>query len=118
MVETEFRASHGLRLGDGCREETHQHCWKVRAAVSCPQLNQIQMGMDFRDIRVLLEEIAGSLAGHSLERHEAFAPGNATTERLAKFFYDRLAPKLPPVGKLEWVEITEAPGYAVRYKQD
>jgi len=118
MVEAEFCASHGLRLGDGCREETHQHCWKVRAAVSCPQLNQIQMGMDFRDIKGLLEEIAGSLAGHSLERHEAFAPGNATTEKLAKFFYDRLAPKLPPAGKLEWIEITEAPGYAVRYMQD
>ncbi len=118
MVETEFRASHGLRLGDGCREESHQHCWQVQAAVSCPHLNPIQMGVDFRDIKTLLEEVAGPLAGHSLERHQAFAAGNPTAERVAKFFYDQLAPKLPPAAKLAWIEITEAPGYAVRYTQD
>jgi 6-pyruvoyltetrahydropterin/6-carboxytetrahydropterin synthase len=115
MAETNFRAAHGLVLTDGSREEPHSHLWRVLAAVQCTHLNKVQMGMDFHELKALLEETVAVLADRPLEEHRAFASVNPTAEMVAKFVYDRLAPKVPPPAKLAWVEITEAPGCTVRY---
>lgn len=116
MAETEFRASHGLVLADGGREDLHSHLWRVRAAVQCPVLNQVQMGIDFHVLQALLQEITAALDNKPLAEHKAFASVNPTAEMVAKFVFDRLAPKIPSPGNLAWVEITEAPGCTVRYR--
>jgi len=118
MADTEFQASHGLVLADGGREEHHSHLWRVRAAVHCTHLNKVQMGIDFHELKALLGEIVAALADRPLEEHRAFASVNPTAEMVAKFVFDRLAPKIPSPGRLAWVEITEAPGCTVRYTQD
>jgi 6-pyruvoyltetrahydropterin/6-carboxytetrahydropterin synthase len=118
LAETEFRASHGLRLLNGGREPQHEHLWRITAAVNCRHLDSVQMGMDFHQLKALLEECTKPFADRPLEQQETFAVINPTAESVARMIYDRLAPKLPAGGTLAWIEVTEAPGYRVRYTPD
>lgn len=115
LTEAEFRATHGVQLSDGSREQPHEHIWKVQAAVECCTLNDRHMGIDFLVLRALLEEIISSFEGQHLNEHKVFETTNATAEMVAKMIYDQLAPKLPAGRKLAWIEVTEAPGCRARY---
>lgn len=118
LAETEFRATHGVELSDGSREQPHEHIWKAQAAVECRQLDNRQMGIDFLTFLPLLEEIVSSFEGQHLDDHKVFEATNATAEMVAKMIYDQLAPKMPAGRKLAWVEVTEAPGCKARYLPD
>lgn len=118
QTQTEFRASHGVEMPDGNRERPHEHRWRVEAAVQCSRLDRRQMGMDFCQLRALLDEITGPLENLPLHEHKAFQQTNATAEAVARFIYDQLAPQLPPEKKLAWIEVTEAPGCRARYLPD
>jgi 6-pyruvoyltetrahydropterin/6-carboxytetrahydropterin synthase len=118
LAETEFRSSHSLRLIDGGQEPPHEHLWRITAAVHCRQLDAVQMGMDFYELKALLEECIRPFVGRRLEQQEAFSAINPTAESVARVIYDRLAPKLPPSQTLAWTEVTEAPGCRVRYRPD
>ncbi len=118
LVETEFQAAHGVERSGGGREQPHEHLWRVQAAVNCRELDQRQMGIDFLELKPLLEDIVGKFEGRRLEQHKAFKKANATAEMVARLIYDQLAPKLPPEKKLAWIEVTEAPGCRVRYLPD
>jgi len=118
IVETQFRAAHGVRLPDGSLEPPHEHTWQVQAAVSSPDLDNCQMVMDFHELQAQLENITGSFENQSLEQVVPSAETGATAEIVAKMIFDRLVPVLPAGKKLTWVEVTEAPGCRVRYTAD
>ena len=118
IVKTKFRATHGVKLSDGSREQPHEHIWKVRAAVESRDLDNRHMAMDFLELRPLLEKIISSFEGQHLNQHKVFETTNATAEIVAKMIYDQLAPKLPAGRKLVWIEVTEAPDCRIRYTPD
>lgn len=115
LVETRFTASHQITMHDGTKEPLHEHQWKVDAAVTADQLDDLGLGIDFNLLQSKLHQIMKPLDGKQLEKTEFFKDENTSAEHVARFFYEKLSSQLPPGRKLAWIEVTEAPGCRVRY---
>ncbi|MEN8126247.1 MAG: 6-carboxytetrahydropterin synthase [Planctomycetota bacterium] len=115
FVEMTFKAAHQLSFTDGTSEPLHEHDWKVCAAVSCEQLDDNELVIDFEELKTLLSGILQDLRGQRLESLGVFEHRNVSAETLARTLYGQLAPQLPRTVRLESIEVTEAPGCRARY---
>ena len=118
-VETEFDAAHQLTLGDGSVEDLHEHCWKVRVAVSAQTLDKMDTVMDFHLLKQQLDEILGPLAGTNLEEVEYFVDAgiNASAETVAKYIYEQLSPLMADNATLRFVEVMEQADCWAKYEK-
>ena len=115
LVETNFKAQHQLSFENGVQEPLHEHDWKVCVAVSSERLNKDELVIDFEELKCLTESILRDFQGQRLESLEIFENRNVSAETLARILHDQLVPKLPHPVRLDFVEITEAPGCRARY---
>lgn len=95
MVETTFSAAHQLRGYKGKCEQVHGHNWKVQAHVVAERLNEIDIAMDFHDIKKLLNEILEPIDHSFLNDIFPFTEKNPSSENMAKWIYDSLNKKFP-----------------------
>ena len=109
-VDTDFRASHAVKLGDGSSEEPHEHDWKVRAQVSASEVNKNGFVMDFLQLKAELEDIVSGFGGDRLEDAEDFKGINCTAENVAKVIFEKLEAVLPSGVNLDFVRVIEEPG--------
>ena len=116
FVETDFEASHQLTFADGTQEPLHTHVWHVTAAVCAPTLNSEGLVMDFCRLEKVLKEATAKLSQKKVENLPYFAKCNASAERVARYFFDSLAPQVEPPARLGYIEVTEAPGCRARYQ--
>lgn len=118
-VETAFNAEHQLTLPDGSCEDLHEHCWKVRAAVSTRALDKMDVVMDFNLLKQHLDGILAPLTGVKLERVEYFVNEgiNASAETVARYIYKELAPMLPDNVSLQFTEVMEQAGCWAKYSK-
>ena len=114
MIETSFTASHQLTLSGG-KECHHSHDWLVRTAVCGDKLDEMNMVIDFNDLKEKAVGIIAPFNGARLEELDCFKNVNVSAETVAKYIYDRLETLLPGHVKLRYIEITEAPGCCVKY---
>ncbi len=115
LVEMSFTAQHQLSFGGKIQEPLHEHDWKVCVAVSSEQLNEDDVVIDFEEMKCLTENVLRDFQGQRLESLGIFENRNVSAEMLARTVYDRLAPQLPGTVRLDFVEITEAPGCRAQY---
>lgn len=115
FVDMAFTAQHQLSFEDGTQEPLHEHDWKVRVAVSSDRLNKDELVIDFEELKCLSESILQGLRGQRLESLGIFESRNVSAEMLTRTLYDQLAPKLPDTVRLDYIEVTEAPGCRARY---
>lgn len=94
MVETTFSAAHQLRGYKGKCERLHGHNWKVQAHVSADRLNEIDIVMDFHDLKRFLNEVASSLDHLFLNDVFPFTEKNPSSENIAKWIFDTLKKKV------------------------
>ena len=71
--------------------------------------------MDFEELKSLLESILSDFRGKRLETLEVFEYLNVSAEKVAYVLFTLLKPHLPDTIRLEYVEVTEAPGCRARY---
>jgi len=114
-VDMSFTAQHQLSFSDGTQEPLHEHDWKVTVAVAAEKLDKDELAMDFEELKCLTENILRDFRGQRLESLGIFENRNVSAEIVARTLYDELAPKLPGMVRLEFVEVTEAPGCRARY---
>ena len=114
-VESTFRASHQLTMGDGGKEPLHGHDWVVRVAVSADELDEMGLAVDFNDLKAMIADVTGPFAGAKLEQLDCFAGCNASAENVAKYIYDRIEPMLAGRLKLDYAEVMEADGCWTKY---
>ena len=120
-VETEFNAAHQLTLPDGTVEDLHEHCFKVRVAVSAETLDKMDVVMDFHLLKQQLDDILAPLVGQNLEEVEYFVDAgiNASAETLVRYIYEKLS--LVMEGgvadnvALEFAEVMEHPDCWAKY---
>lgn len=93
-VEDKFSSAHQLRGYKGKCENIHGHNWKVQVSVKSKTLNDIDLAMDFHDIKHLLAEVIKTLDHKLLNDVPPFDKINPSSENLAKFIYDELSKKL------------------------
>jgi len=115
FVDMAFTAQHQLSFENGVQEPLHKHDWKVCVAVSSEQLNKDALVIDFEELKCLTQSILRDFQGQRLESLGIFENQNVSAETLARTLYDQLSPKLSHPVRLDFIEITEAPGCRARY---
>jgi 6-pyruvoyltetrahydropterin/6-carboxytetrahydropterin synthase len=115
-VEEYFSAAHFLRGYRGNCEKLHGHNWRVKVIISAPRLNKLGMVIDFREAKRKLGEVLKEVDHVSLNELPYFKKRNPTTEAVAKFIFEKLAPLLKE-NKLSLSEVIvwEGEGCGVRY---
>ncbi|MDP1759061.1 MAG: 6-carboxytetrahydropterin synthase QueD [Thermodesulfovibrionales bacterium] len=94
MVDTTFAAAHQLRGYKGKCEQLHGHNWKVQVHVVAEKLNDIDIAIDFHDLKELLDEVITPLDHSFLNDIFPFTEKNPSSENIAKWLYDSLNKKL------------------------
>lgn len=120
-VRGEFCAAHRLDGYPGNCSNTHGHNWGVTAYVLCQELDKIGMGLDFRDIKLLLREALADLDHACLNDLSSFCEQNPTAENIARHLYQDLARRLAksaPEARVSRIRIAETPGAEVTYWEE
>jgi len=94
MVETTFSAAHQLRGYKGRCERLHGHNWKVQVHVIAERLNEIDIAIDFHELKRLANETISSLDHSILNEIFPFTEKNPSSENIAKWIYDSLSKKI------------------------
>jgi 6-pyruvoyltetrahydropterin/6-carboxytetrahydropterin synthase len=94
MIETQFSSAHQLRGYKGKCERVHGHNWKVQVYVLAERLNEIDITIDFHDLKKMTEEIVGQLDHSFLNDIFPFTEKNPSSENIAKWIYDSLRKRI------------------------
>ncbi len=94
MIETHFSAAHQLRGYKGSCERLHGHNWKVQVYILAERLNEIDIAIDFHELKKLTEEVIAPLDHGFLNDIFPFTEKNPSSENIAKWIYDSLSKRL------------------------
>lgn len=117
FVKTHFSSAHFLRNYPGKCEHLHGHNWEVEVAVKSDQLNQIDVAIDFRDLKTIVNRIMDELDHRNLNELKEFSQVNPSSERLAEFIFNRVRQELRayPGVSMSRVTVCETPSTGVVY---
>lgn len=111
-VEGIFSAAHNLRGYKGKCEDLHGHNWKAEVILADSALDKTGMVMDFTILKSALNKILEKLDHKYLNQIDYFKKINPTSENIAKYIYDCLAPKAK---KLKSVTVWESEKSSATY---
>ncbi|NWF76920.1 MAG: 6-carboxytetrahydropterin synthase QueD [Nitrospirae bacterium] len=94
MIESNFSAAHQLRGYNGDCEKIHGHNWKIQVYVLANKLNEIDIAIDFHELKDLTEEVIAPLDHSFLNEIFPFTEKNPSSENIAKWIFDLLKKKL------------------------
>lgn len=94
MIETHFSAAHQLRGYGGDCEKLHGHNWKVQVHVIADSLNELDIAIDFHELKDITNEILAPLDHSFLNEIFPFTEKNPSSENLAKWIYDSLKKRI------------------------
>jgi 6-pyruvoyltetrahydropterin/6-carboxytetrahydropterin synthase len=119
MIETRFASAHQLRGYMGKCENLHGHNWKVQVHVSAEKLNDIDLAIDFHELKHYADEVVGQLDHAFLNDLFPFTEINPSSENIAKWIFDSLNKKLDdqPV-QLSAVTVWESDTASATYYED
>jgi 6-pyruvoyltetrahydropterin/6-carboxytetrahydropterin synthase len=119
FVQAEFSAAHFLKDYPGNCANTHGHNWAVEIYVKCTQLNEIGIGVDFRGIKQIINDIIKDFDHHHLNELPAFSKMNPTSENIARYFYRELGKQInSETVKISKVKVSESPKTGVFYWEE
>jgi 6-pyruvoyltetrahydropterin/6-carboxytetrahydropterin synthase len=93
-VEDSFAAGHALRGYKGKCENLHGHNYKVKVTLAGDTLDSIGLLYDFKDLKVVMNEVIDKLDHQFLNDIEPFKRLNPSAENMAKYFYDEITVRL------------------------
>lgn len=93
-VEVEFAAAHQLRGYKGKCENMHGHNWKVQINVTAERLNDIDIAIDFHDLKKTAKEVVSPLDHAFLNDIFPFTEKNPSSENVAKWIYDTMGKRI------------------------
>ncbi len=94
MVESSFSAAHQLRGYKGKCERLHGHNWRVQVTVSSERLNEIDLVIDFHELKKMVKEVISGLDHSFLNEVFPFTEINPSSENIAKWLYDSIKKKI------------------------
>lgn len=108
-VRGEFSASHALRNYGGKCEAMHGHNFKVEVVVKGDTLlPDTEIVVDFSDLKRDMKSVLEGLDHKDLNTVPPFDVKNPSSENLARFIFDELAPMVAAKGAaLESVTVSE-----------
>lgn len=93
-VEADFSAAHNLKGYRGKCEELHGHNWRVEVTVTKNVLDKTGMVLDFKYLKMKLNEVLEKLDHKYLNNISYFKKINPTSENIARYIYDCLKSKI------------------------
>jgi len=93
-VSAEFAAAHRLRGYAGECENLHGHNWKVEALVVAESLDDVGFVVDFKDLKMWLNDVIEGLDHRYLNEVEPFIDENPSSENIARFIFHELRKRL------------------------
>jgi len=119
FIETYFPAAHHLRGYDGDCAEPHGHNWVVEVYIQCKKLNNIGIGVDFRDVKRAVKNILSRLDHTDLNELPEFAAMNPSSENIAAYVYGKLNDEFQDENiRVSKVRVSEGPNVGVYYWED
>ena len=110
-----FSAAHRLRNYEGPCEKLHGHNFKVEVTISCKKLNELSIGMDFKEIKGILRDILKKLDHTFLNEFPYFKNVNPTSEEIARFIYMEMKDKIDDNCKMKCVGVWESDNSKATY---
>lgn len=108
-VRETFSAAHQLRGYNGGCESLHGHNWLVEVRVRVYALDEIGLGIDFKEIKDVLRSVLARLDHRNLNELQEFAAKNPSSENIARWLFEQLTPKLnSATAKLVGVTVCES----------
>ena len=113
-VRVRFEAAHHLTSYKGSPEPSHGHSWRVEAVLRADGLDGEGMAFDFVEVQTALRELAARFDHKDLKAVPPFDQLSPTTERIAAWFFEELAGRLPAAPLAE-VTVWEGPDCSATY---
>ena len=118
-VVTEFASAHTLRNYPGACSRMHGHNWKVELEVVATGLDDVGMGVDFKEMKTAANEVGQRLDHRYLNDLEPFTELNPTAENIAAYMYREIAAKLnSDTIRVNAVTLWETDRACVRYSEE
>ena len=114
-IETMISAAHRLREYEGNCVRLHGHNWKIRVEVKTDTLNNLGMGIDFKDLADLAWQVIGRFDHQEINTIPPFDQMNPTAENLARYFYEEIGRLLPEPILMHKIALWETDKYRVEY---
>ena len=107
-VKSTFSAAHQLRYHDGKYENLHGHNWTAIATVETKELDAIGVGVDFVELKKIIESILSRLDYKNINEVPPFDKKNPSAENIARWLFDELVPAINSENvQLKRIEIKE-----------
>jgi len=117
-VLTEFAAAHTLRGYPGSCGRLHGHNWKIEVEIRAQTLDELGMGIDFREIRKTAREVTDGLDHRYLNEIEPFTEINPTAENIAAYCFREIGARLDrPAVTVHAITVWENDRACVRYSE-
>lgn len=117
-IVTDFAAAHTLRGYPGACSRMHGHNWKVEVEVQASQLDDVGMGIDFKEIKQATRRITDELDHYYLNDIPPFDRVNPTAENIASYIYQAVSELINSERvTVKAVTLWETERACVRYEQ-
>ena len=87
-IVTDFASAHTLRDYPGACSRMHGHNWKVELEVVASSLDNIGMGIDFKEIKKCTRQVTAELDHRYINEIKPFDEINPTAENIAAYIYN------------------------------
>ncbi len=118
-IVTDFASAHTLRDYPGACSRMHGHNWKVEVEVKAEQLDNVGMGVDFKEIKRATREVTNRLDHRYLNELEPFNTLNPTAENIAAYVFKEVGKQLNnDAVRVNAITLWETERACVRYTED
>ena len=118
-IQTHFSAAHALKGYQGNCAKIHGHNWIIDVFVKCEKLNNIGIGVDFREVKQAVKGVLNSLDHTDLSVHPAFVHENPTSENISRYIYKELSKEInSDTVKISKIKVSETPGAGSYYWEE
>ncbi|TAN44283.1 MAG: 6-carboxytetrahydropterin synthase QueD [Nitrospirae bacterium] len=118
-IETSFASAHQLRGYKGKCENVHGHNWRVQLSVTAEKLNEIDIAIDFHDLKKMAYEIIDQLDHKMLNEVFPFTEINPSSENIAKWIFESMNKKFPDDNvRMSSVTVWESDTASATYYED
>ena len=93
-IETGFASAHQLRGYKGKCEKLHGHNWKVQISVTAERLNEIDLAIDFHELKKIANDVISPLDHTFLNDIFPFTEKNPSSENVAKWIFETMKKKI------------------------
>ena len=90
FIKTHFSGGHHLRDYPGNCEKPHGHNWKVKVTVRATKLDKLGMGIDFKTLKNVVNNVVDELDHSDLNDNPAFKDINPSSEHISMYIFSEL----------------------------